>query len=78
MVALTGEAAREAHAHARALRVQLSTAEALIGDALQAELAALRQVNSRARVRMYVCVGVALSSRAGMIVLWHGKLVKSH
>lgn len=46
MVALTGEAAKEAHAHGRALSTQLTSAEALIGDELQAELAALRKVCS--------------------------------
>ena len=43
-MALTGDAAREAHAHAGALQKQLAIAQALIGNALQAELAALRQV----------------------------------
>lgn len=44
MVALTGDAAREAQAEAQALHKQLANAENLNADALGAELGSLRQV----------------------------------
>lgn len=44
MVALTGDAAREAQAEAQVLHKQLANAENLNADALGAELGSLRQV----------------------------------
>lgn len=63
VVALTGDAARGAQATAQALHRQLASAEALIGDAMQAELTALRQVPPSV---MAECMPVGIIRSASM------------